>query len=59
MKLITSDKEVKDIVTTIHLQDSFPFIYNIRKSAKVKSDYLDPGHNIDNFKAEATVAVEF
>ena len=59
IELITDNKEVKDIVIAIHLQNSFPFIYNIHKLAKVKSEYPDPGHDINDFKAGATVVVKF
>ena len=59
IELITDDEEVRDIVQAIHLQDTFPFTYDVRKSAKVKGDYPDPGHDVDDFKAGARVAVEF
>lgn len=59
IELITDDEEVRDIVQAIHLQDTFSFTYDVRKSAKVKGDYPDPGHDVDDFKAGARVAVEF
>lgn len=59
IELITDDEEVRDIVQAIYLQDTFPFTYNVYKSAKVKGDYPDPGYDVDDFKAGARVAVEF
>ena len=59
IEMITDDKEVRDIVQAIHLQDTFPFTYDMRKSAKVKDDYLNPEYNVDDFKAGTRVAVEF
>ncbi len=47
------------MVRTIHFQDTFPFIYDVRESADVRSDFPDPGHDVDDFKGGATVAVEF
>ena len=59
IELITDDKEVRDIVQAIHLYDTFPFTYDVRKSTKVKGDYPNPGHDVDDFKAGVRVAVEF
>lgn len=59
IKLITGDKEVKDIVTAIFLQDSSLFIYNVLNSAKVEDDFPDPEYNVDDVKVRATAAVEF
>ena len=59
IELITDDKEVRNIIQAIHLQDIFSFTYDIRKSAKVKGDYPDPGHDVSDFKAGARKAVEF
>ncbi len=59
IELISDDKEALDVVRTIHFQDNFPFMYDIRESANVSSDFPDPGHDVDDFKAGATVAVEF
>lgn len=47
------------MVRAIHFQDTFPFTYDVRGSADVDSDYPDPGHDVDDFKSGATVAVEF
>ena len=59
IELITGDKEIKDIVIALHLQDSFLFTYDIYKSAKIKGDYSDLGYDVDDFKIGAMVAVEF
>lgn len=59
IELITNDKKVKDIVTAIHLQDSFLFIYSVCKLTKVKGNNPNPGHNVDDFKAGTMVAVKF
>ncbi len=47
------------MVRTIYFQDTFLFTYNVRESADMSSDFPDPGHNVDNFKGVAIVAVEF
>ncbi len=47
------------MVKTIHFQNTFPFIYDIWESANVSSEFPDVGHNVNNFKARATVVVEF
>lgn len=57
--LITTDKEIRDVVQAIHFQDTFPFTYDVRKSADVNGDSPDSGHDVDDFKAGAKVAVEF
>ena len=59
IQLIADDEEARDLVRTIYFQDTFPFTYDVRRSADVNSDYPNPGHNVDNFKSGATVAVEF
>ncbi len=59
IELISNDEEALDVVRTIHFQETFPFTYDVRKSADVSSDFPDPAHNVDDFKAEAIVAVEF
>lgn len=59
IQLIANDEEARDVVRTIHFQDTFPFTYDVRKSANVNSDYPDPGHAVDDFKSGATVAIEF
>lgn len=35
------------------------FIYNVHNLAKIKGEYPDRGHDVDNFKAEAMVAMKF
>ena len=47
------------MVRAIHFQDIFLFMYDVQDSANVSNDFLKPGHNVDNFKARITVAVEF
>ena len=37
IELINGDKEVQDVITAIHLQDSFSFLCDICKLAQVKS----------------------
>lgn len=59
IKLIFDDKEALDIIRTIYFQDTFPFIYNVWKSADVSSNFSDPGYDVDNFKAGVIVALEF
>lgn len=58
-ELNTDNKEVRDIVQAIHVQDTFPCTYGVWESADVNGDYPDPGHDVDGFKTEARVAVEF
>lgn len=59
IQLIGNDKEAQDLVKTIYFQDSFLFTYDVRGSADVNSNYPNPGHNVNDFKSGATVAVEF
>ncbi len=59
IELISDNEDALDMVRTIHFQDTFPFIYDVQESANVSSDFPDPGHDVDNFKAGAIVAVEF
>lgn len=59
VKLITDDKKVRDIIQAIYIQDTFPFTYDVRNSVKIKGNYLDPRHDVDDFKAKARVAMEF
>ncbi len=59
MELIFNDKETLDMVKTIHFRDNFPFTYNVWELPNISSNFPDPGHNIDDFKAGAIVAVEF
>lgn len=56
---INGDKKVKNIIIAIYLKDNFLFIYNIHKSNKIKDNYLDLRHNVNNFKAGIMVAVKF
>lgn len=48
-----------DIVRTIYFQDTFLFTYDIQGSADVTSNYSNPRHNVNNFKSDAIIAVEF
>lgn len=47
------------MVRIIYFQDTFPFIYDVKGSADINSNYPDPRYNVDNFKSGATVAIEF
>lgn len=35
IELISNDKEVEDMIRTIHFQDIFPIMYDISKSANI------------------------
>lgn len=59
MELITGNEEVKDTVKTIHIQDTFLFTYDVRKTSDMNADYPDPGHDVDDFRNGSKVAVEF
>lgn len=59
IELITDVEKVKNIVQTIHIQDTFLFTYDMRKFANVKGDYPDPRHDVDDFKSGARIAIEF
>lgn len=59
IQLITDDKEAQDVVRTMYFQDTFQFIYDVRRSANVSSNFLDPAHNVDDFISDATVAVKY
>lgn len=37
----------------------FFFTYNLCESTKVKSDYVDSKHDIDDFKIKIKIAIEF
>lgn len=56
IQLIAGDEEARDVVRTIDFQDTFSFTYDVRRSADVNTDYLDPGHDVDDFRSDATVA---
>lgn len=58
-ELITGNEEVQDVIKAIHYQDTFPFTYDVRKSADMDADYPDPGHDVDDFKNWSKVAIEF
>ena len=47
------------MVRTIHFQDTFPFTYDVWRSADVDTNYPDPEHDVDDFKSGARVAMEF
>lgn len=55
---MSDDKEARDVVMTIYFQDIFSFIYSNRESAEVSSNFFDLGYDVDDFKAEATIAIE-
>lgn len=41
------------------MQDIFSFIYNVHEKMRVKRDYPDLNHNVDNFKVGVKVAIKF
>lgn len=51
IQLIADDEEARDVVRTIHFQDTFPFTYDVRGSADVNSNFPDPRHDVDDFKS--------
>ncbi len=57
--LINGNEEVQDIVKTIYYQDTFSFKYDVRKTTNVDADYLNPGHDVDDFKNGLRVAIGF
>lgn len=59
IQLITDNEEAWDMVRTIYFQDTFLFTYDVWGSVDVNSNYPNPGHNVNNFKLSAIVAVEF
>ena len=59
IQLIADDEETRDVVKTIYFQDIFPFTYDVWGLADVNSDYPGPGHDVNNFKSGATVAIKF
>ena len=59
IQLIVDNKEAQNVIRTIHWQDTFPFIYDIQKSADVNTYFPDSRHNIDDFKLGMTVVMEF
>lgn len=59
INLLKNDKEIWEIVQTIHCQDTFLFTYDIHKSINLKKDFLDSDHDVDDFKVRARIAMEF
>lgn len=59
IEFISGNKKVQEIVKTIHYQNTFLFTYNVQKTTDMDADYLDPGHDIDNFKNGLKVGIEF
>lgn len=59
IKLITNDKEVKDIVQAIYIPNTFLFTYDVHKSANIKGDYPDSRNNMDDFKVKVKIAIKF
>lgn len=59
IKLISDNKKIRNIVQAIYFQNTFSFTYDIHKSAKVTSEYLDLRHDTDDFNAKARVTIEF
>ena len=59
IQLIADDEEAWDIVRTIYFQDIFLFNYDVWGLADINSNYPDPGHDVNNFKSGAIMAVEF
>lgn len=59
VQLIANNRKARDMIKTIHFQDTFPFIYDVRGSVDVNSDYPNLGHDVDNFKLGATMAIKF
>ena len=59
IQLIRGDEKARDVVRTIHFQDTFPFTYDVWRSADIDTDYPNPGHNVNDFKSGARVAIEF
>lgn len=51
INLLTDDEEVHDIVQALHIQDTFPFTYDVREEVGVEGYYPNPGHDVDDFKA--------
>lgn len=54
---MSDDKEARDVVKTIYFQDIFSFTYSNRESAEVSSNFFDLRYDVDDFKAEATIAM--
>ena len=59
IELIIDNKEVRDIIQAIYIQDIFPFTYSMYKFGNIKDNYLDPGQNVNDFKAGVRVVIEF
>lgn len=59
IQLIANAEKARDVIRTIHFQDIFSFIYDVKGLADVNSNYLVLEYNINDFKSSATVAIEF
>lgn len=51
--------DTKYFVQNIVGGDTFPFTYDVPESSKLKGDYPDPGHDLEDLRAGSIVAVEF
>ena len=51
--------DTKDLIENIQGGNTFSFTYDVLEASTIKSDYLDPGHDVEDFRAGSTVAVEF
>ena len=47
------------MVITIYWEDTFQLTYDNRKSADINSNFPNPGHNVNDFKSSAIIAVEY
>lgn len=57
--LISDDEEVYNIIQAIYIQETFSFPYNVCEKTRVDRNYPNLGHDFDNFKVGAKVAVGF
>lgn len=59
IQLIVDDGETWDVIKTIYFQNTFPFTYDVWKLANINSNFLDVGHNDNDFKSNIIVVMEF
>lgn len=59
INFINNNNKSKNIAQNLYKLDTFLFTYNIQKDVRVRSNHLNPGYNINNFKTKARVIVKF
>lgn len=59
IKLVVNNDKAHDMIKTIYWQNIFLFIYEVQKSTDVNNNFSNQGHDVNDFKSDAIVVVEF